>query len=112
MQRIDPELVISAYRVTGLRPVKHTWGSTKDGSACALSAVCVAAEAGHPGDAAYCAHPTICELLALDPVYVASYVLGFDGNPPPRHLRGDQLALDGYADGAAAAALVFGAEAR
>ncbi|HEX5326198.1 MAG TPA: hypothetical protein VFW75_05985 [Acetobacteraceae bacterium] len=96
--RIDPALVAVAYRTTGLIPVQGWSGSMASGTACGLSAVCVAAGRDHPSgwiDPWW----LLSRELELAPEYVRDFTDGFDGHP------GDS---DGYADGHAAWALVSG----
>lgn len=98
--RIDPQLVVSAYRATGLRPVRAEFGKPGE-SACAMSALCVAGEQPHP-ETREQPWQYVETTLDIDPDYAHDFAGGFDAYP-------DRFGgTPGYADGAAAAALVFG----
>jgi len=112
MNRITPDLVVQAYKATGMRPVSG-WGWMANQfqfsrtCGCGLSAVCLAMEQGHPGD-----HdsPTeyVKERLGLSYGYMGHFAKGFDWalfNPPYDAVR-DPWMLDdehhGLVDGLAA----------
>lgn len=114
MNRITPEQVVEAYRVTGLKPVREDWITLDNKCGCALTACML-----HSGysidsinaDIEQCCEPVPEEVLQLDNRYVIGFVRGFDSGDDPTigwH-DDDAKALGlGYADGTAAAKAVFG----
>jgi len=115
MNRITPDLVVHAYKATGMHPISG-WGRMEyqfmgvdlgPSCGCGLSAVCLAMEQGHPGG-----HDSpseyVKEHLGLSYGYIAHFAKGFDWTlynqtyPPKREPWMDDDEYQGLVDGLAA----------
>lgn len=100
-KRITPEEVVEAYRVTGLKPVRHT-ARPFDGQCCGVGAISIHRGA-KPGDG-----PITYLETDYGRGYLWAFVDGFDNleigtfAPDPKYRR----CIDGYADGQSCAAAV------
>lgn len=82
--RITPEMVLEAYKVTGLKPIRDEWVNKIDGKecGCGLTAIfCAQVDDGFSelSGAGLWADDTIGRALNLDQRYVHGFTAGFDG---------------------------------
>lgn len=123
MNRITPEQVVEAYRKTGLRPVRASFGNASVGEGnecCGLVACAIDRIGGHEFlDRRVGAPPCPTSLIAKDALdindsYLVGFMDGFDGyDEGGRALSGSRDYDHGYEDGAGAwAALVDAGLAR
>lgn len=97
--RISPEMVVEAYRVTGLKPCR--WLVDCGDECCGVGVV--QARDGIPGDER---HQKCCEKYGVP--YTHGFQDGFDGQPTlPQFSSNRERYIQGHADGVAAAAVVF-----
>jgi len=108
VNRITAEQVVEAYKVTGYRPARKTmWSKTNKGDcACALVA-CSAAKVYPLKNEETDWEHYLCQTLEIERTYMLGFISGFDGYTQAVALM-DEVAKEGYADGLAAAAAVFG----
>lgn len=93
LPRLTPDLVLSAYRATGLRPAYGIFEDVERTAGCGLTVVCVARGLPWPGPS----YSIISRWLRLPVPYVIAFAQGWDGSDltQPR-ISVRQL---GYADG-------------
>jgi len=104
MRRITVDEIKEAYKATGLTPARNTWGESGSGCACGLGVLAVAA--GVPIDD-LCSD-VVYDTINLDEFYGLGFTNGFDGNTRLGALSHRPGFNQGYDDGAAAAAAIFG----
>ena len=94
MKRITPEMVVEAYRKTGLRPIPRVWYDAENKCGCASTALAVAGGLPVEKVDGHLVIGFLCDQLEVSRRYVNEFVNGFDG-------RGSRWSdcSDGFLDG-------------
>lgn len=114
MNRITPEQVVEAYRVTGFVPVRGAFikrdNPNDNCQMCGATAVAVAEKKVHwldlLNDSSGRRERDIGAALGLDEWYLCGFTAGFDGIGRVNSFNYEAF-ITGYSDGRAAAAAVF-----